>query len=140
MMSTVNTIVKVSFMIATNLVTNSLAKSPAKQMSHICVTFVSQKFVSYQIGLPQTLWSDFVTEFVSKFVAKMWLWNGTLSKSYFQEPQIVKQSGTINMNEGCNKKSCNYSRHKIQQSVHINTQTPSKRLFLLARSHCQVIR
>jgi hypothetical protein len=38
----------------TNLLTNSLSKSPPKQMSHIFVLFVSQKFVANQIGLLQT--------------------------------------------------------------------------------------
>jgi hypothetical protein len=38
----------------TNLMTNSLTKSPHKQMSHIFVLFVSQKFVANQIGLLQT--------------------------------------------------------------------------------------
>jgi hypothetical protein len=40
--------------LATNLLTNSLAKSPHKQMSHIFVLFVNQKFVDNQIGLLQT--------------------------------------------------------------------------------------
>jgi hypothetical protein len=36
------------------LMTNSLTKLPNKQMSHIFVLFVSQKFVANQIGLLQT--------------------------------------------------------------------------------------
>jgi hypothetical protein len=38
----------------TNLMTNSLTKLPHKQMSHIFVLFVSQKFVANHIGLLQT--------------------------------------------------------------------------------------
>jgi hypothetical protein len=38
----------------TNLMTNSLTKSPHKQMSHIFVLFVIQKFVANQIGLLKT--------------------------------------------------------------------------------------
>jgi hypothetical protein len=38
----------------TNLMTNLLTKSPHKQMSHIVVLFVSQKFVANQIGLLKT--------------------------------------------------------------------------------------
>jgi hypothetical protein len=41
-------------------------------MSHIFVLFVSQKFVVNQIGSLQTHWGNFASEFVIKFVAKMW--------------------------------------------------------------------
>jgi hypothetical protein len=51
--------------------TNSLKKLPCKQMSHIVVLFVSQKFVANQIGLLQTHQGNFASEFVIKFVAKM---------------------------------------------------------------------
>jgi hypothetical protein len=48
-------LVKVRFhILATNLLKNSLTKSPHKQMSHIFVLFVSQKFVANQIGMLQT--------------------------------------------------------------------------------------
>jgi hypothetical protein len=47
------------------------SKLPHKQMSHIFVLFVSQKFVANQIGLLQTLEGNFASEFVIKFVAKM---------------------------------------------------------------------
>jgi hypothetical protein len=57
--------------LATNLLTNSLTKSPHKQMSDICVLFVSQKCVTNQIGLLQTLQGNFESKFVIKFVAKM---------------------------------------------------------------------
>jgi hypothetical protein len=56
---------------ATNLLTNLLKKSPHKQMSHIFVLFVSQKLVANQIGLQQTHYGNFASEFVIKFVAKM---------------------------------------------------------------------
>jgi hypothetical protein len=56
---------------ATNLMTNSLSKSPYKQMSHIFDLFVSQKFVVNQISLLQTDQGNFASEFVIKFVAKM---------------------------------------------------------------------
>jgi hypothetical protein len=56
---------------ATNLLTNLRIKTTRKQMSHIFDMLVSQKFVANQISLPQTHRSDFVIEFVSKFVAKM---------------------------------------------------------------------
>jgi hypothetical protein len=39
---------------ATDLLTNSLKTLHRKQMSHIFVMFVSQKFVAKQIGLLQT--------------------------------------------------------------------------------------
>jgi hypothetical protein len=55
----------------TNLMTNSLTKSPYNQMSHIFVLFVSQKFVANQIGLLQTHQGNFASKFVIKFVAKM---------------------------------------------------------------------
>jgi hypothetical protein len=57
--------------LATNLLTNLLKKLPHKQMSLICVFFVSQKFVTNQIGLLQTHQGNFESEFVIKFVAKM---------------------------------------------------------------------
>jgi hypothetical protein len=59
------------YIFGTNLLTNSLTKLHRKQMSHIFVIFVSQKFVANQIGLPQTHSGDFVRKFVSKFVANM---------------------------------------------------------------------
>jgi hypothetical protein len=55
----------------TNLMTNALTQSPHKQMSHIFVLFVSQKFVANQIDLLQTHHGNFASEFVIKFVAKM---------------------------------------------------------------------
>jgi hypothetical protein len=55
---------------ATNLLTNSFAKSPHKQISHILVMFVCQKFVANKIGLPQTHSSNFVSEFDGKFLSK----------------------------------------------------------------------
>jgi hypothetical protein len=55
----------------TNLMTNSLSKLPYKQMSHIFVLFVSQKFVANQIDLLQTHQGNFASEFVINFVAKM---------------------------------------------------------------------
>jgi hypothetical protein len=66
--------VKVRFhhhIFATNLMTNSLAKLPYKQMSHIFYLFVSQKFVVNQINLLQTHQATFASEFVIKFVTKM---------------------------------------------------------------------
>jgi hypothetical protein len=60
--------------LATNMLTNLLTKSHYKQMSHICVLFLSQKFVSNQIGLLQTHPGNFKSKFVIKFVAKMWWW------------------------------------------------------------------
>jgi hypothetical protein len=66
--------VKVSFqhhIFPTNLMTNSHTKLPNKQMSHIFVLFVSQKFVAHQIGLLQTQKANFASEFVIKFVAKL---------------------------------------------------------------------
>jgi hypothetical protein len=45
--------VSTSTFFPTNLMTNSLTKSPYKQMSHIFVLFVSQKLVANQIGLLQ---------------------------------------------------------------------------------------
>jgi hypothetical protein len=50
--------------------TNLLTKLPNKQMSHIFVLFVSQKFVANEIGLLQTYEGNFVSNFVIKFVAK----------------------------------------------------------------------
>jgi hypothetical protein len=50
-------LVKVRFhhhIFPTNLMTNSLTKSPLKQMLHIFVLFVSQKCVANQIGSLQT--------------------------------------------------------------------------------------
>jgi hypothetical protein len=55
----------------TNLMTNSLTKSPNKHMSHIFVLLVSQKFIANQIGLLQTHLGNFASQFVIKFVAKM---------------------------------------------------------------------
>jgi hypothetical protein len=49
--------------------TNLLTKSPYKQMSHIFVLFVSQKFVANQIGLLQTHHGNFASKFVIKYVA-----------------------------------------------------------------------
>jgi hypothetical protein len=65
--------------IPTNLKTNLLTKSPYKQMSHIFVLFVSQKFVANQIGLLQTHHGNFASEFVIKFAAKMWWWKRTFT-------------------------------------------------------------
>jgi hypothetical protein len=56
---------------ATNLLTNLLAKLPHKQMMHNFFMFVSQKFVANTICLPQTQLCEFVSEFLTKFVAKM---------------------------------------------------------------------
>jgi hypothetical protein len=73
-LSSVNSGVKVRFhhhIFPTNLMTNSLTESPHKQMSHLFVCFVSQKFVANQIGLQQTHHGNFASEFVIKFVAKM---------------------------------------------------------------------
>jgi hypothetical protein len=67
-------ILKVRFhhhIFATNLLTNFLAKLPHKQMLHNFFIIVSQKFVANQICLPQTQLCEFVSEFVTKFVAKM---------------------------------------------------------------------
>jgi hypothetical protein len=55
----------------TSLMTNLLTKLPHKQMSHIFVLFVSQRFVANQIGLLQTHRGNFASKFVIKFVAKM---------------------------------------------------------------------
>jgi hypothetical protein len=54
----------------TKLADKHTHKVAHKQMSHIFVIFVNQKFLASQISLPQTHLSDFVTEFVSKFVDK----------------------------------------------------------------------
>jgi hypothetical protein len=66
--------VKVRFhhhILATNLLTNMLTKLPHKQMSHMFVLLVSQKFVTNQIGLLQTHQENFESKFVIKFVTKM---------------------------------------------------------------------
>jgi hypothetical protein len=65
----------------TNLMTNSLKKSPLLQTNaHIFVLFVSQKFVANQIGLLQTHPGNFASKFVIKFVAKMLGWKRTFRK------------------------------------------------------------
>jgi hypothetical protein len=56
---------------ATHLLTNFLAKLPHKQMSHTFLMFFNQKFVENQICLQQTQICEFVSEFVTKLVAKM---------------------------------------------------------------------
>jgi hypothetical protein len=55
----------------TNLKTILLTKSPKKQISHIFVLFVSQKFVANQIGLLQTQQGNFASKFDIKFDAKI---------------------------------------------------------------------
>jgi hypothetical protein len=51
---------------ATNLMTNSLTKSPNIHMSHIFIMFVSQKFVANQVSLSQIHKGKFVIKFVAK--------------------------------------------------------------------------
>jgi hypothetical protein len=80
----------------TNSLTNSLTASHHKQMSHICVLFVSKKLVVNQICLLQTYWGNIESEFVCKFLAKMWSWKHTLTKTLADHQKWTDECDTTN--------------------------------------------